>query len=119
MPETRLLGTLLPARSRFQIRQQCPLSSLTLASNSGSQGSLNVGAAPGFAPTSPGTLTLTSTTDGEIFFGNGIGLVNFNHTSDNYLFAPSITGAGSGSLIFNRSDNVTFDLIYSKKAVTL
>ncbi len=90
-----------------------------MASNSGSQGSLNVGAAPGFAPTSPGTLTLTSTTDGEIFFGNGIGLVNFNHTSDNYLFAPSITGAGSGSLIFNRSDNVTFDLIYSKKAVTL
>ncbi len=66
---------------------------LTLGFNAGSQGVLNFGAAPGSAPASPGTLTT-----GAIFFGDGTGVINFNHTANNYVFATEIDGAGSVNL---------------------
>ena len=69
------------------------LSSLILADQTGSQGVLNIGAPPGSAPIGPGTLTT-----GDIFFGNGTGVINFNHTATDYLFAPDIVGAGSINL---------------------
>lgn len=69
-------------------------SSLQLAVDAGSVGTLNIGAVPGSSPFAPGTLDVSS-----VVFGAGTGAINFNHTGDNYTFAPAITGAGTVSVL--------------------
>ena len=61
-----------------------------VATQLGSIGSLNIGAAPGNAATAPGTLNAA-----VIAFGAGTGTLNFNHTASNYVFAPTVTGNGA------------------------
>jgi T5SS/PEP-CTERM-associated repeat protein/autotransporter-associated beta strand protein len=63
---------------------------MTIAQNSGSTGTLNIGAATGQAAAAPGTLTTPF-----VAFGAGTGGIVFNHTASNYTFAPVISGAGS------------------------
>ena len=71
----------------------------------GSNASLNIGAAVGQAAAAPGvldtpTVRLTSSADAIVF----------NHTSDNYIFAPTILGSGSvdvraGTTIFSANSS--------------
>lgn len=61
-----------------------------IASQSGSTGTLNVGAASGSAAAAPGTVTASS-----ILFGSGTGTIVFNHTSTAYTFDNSISGSGT------------------------
>jgi T5SS/PEP-CTERM-associated repeat protein/autotransporter-associated beta strand protein len=63
---------------------------VTIATNAGSIGTLNIGAGAGDPAAAPGTLTAPS-----VAFGAGTGTLNFNHTSTNYTFAPAISGNGS------------------------
>jgi subtilase-type serine protease len=63
---------------------------LTLASQANSSGTLNIGMAPGTAPDAPGTLNAAG-----VQFGAGTGVINFNHTDSNYVFAAPISGSGT------------------------
>lgn len=62
-----------------------------IAAQSGSTGTLNIGAASGSAAAAPGTISATN----GIVFGAGTGTIVFNHTSNNYTFANAISGAGT------------------------
>ena len=64
--------------------------SVVIATNSGSIGTLNIGAGAGNPAAAPGTLTAPS-----VAFGAGTGTINFNHTSADYVFAPTISGNGT------------------------
>ena len=61
-------------------------STVSIASQAGSTGTLNIGAAAGQAAVAPGTLNTAS-----VDFGDGTGQIVFNHTATNYVFAPAIT----------------------------
>jgi T5SS/PEP-CTERM-associated repeat protein len=61
-----------------------------VANQAGSIGSLNIGAPLGNAAAPPGTLNAAT-----VAFGAGSGMLNFNHTATNYVFAPQITGTGA------------------------
>jgi fibronectin-binding autotransporter adhesin len=61
-----------------------------IASEAGSIGETDIGAAPGAAAAAPGVLDTPTVT-----FGNGTGSLNFNHTSAAYAFAPAISGVGT------------------------
>ncbi|MBN9548306.1 MAG: autotransporter outer membrane beta-barrel domain-containing protein, partial [Alphaproteobacteria bacterium] len=63
---------------------------LTIASASGSTGTVNIGAAAGDAATAAGTLSA-----GQVTFGQGSGTLVFNHTSASYDFATPLSGDGS------------------------
>lgn len=63
--------------------------SLRIASNGGSNGTLNIGAADGDAPIAAGIVDAA-----DILFGNGTGRIVFNHTDAAYTFAPAISGTG-------------------------
>jgi T5SS/PEP-CTERM-associated repeat protein/autotransporter-associated beta strand protein len=72
--------------------------SVTIAYQAGSFGYLNIGAGvahsgPADAAVAPGTLDTASIT-----FGAGSGFLTFNHTSNNYVFAPAISGNGEISV---------------------
>ncbi len=56
----------------------------------GSFGIVNIGAALGQAPLSPGKFETS-----KVAFGQGNGALVFNHTATDYLFAPAIEGAGT------------------------
>ncbi|MAM09146.1 MAG: hypothetical protein CML23_01515 [Rhizobiaceae bacterium] len=78
-----------------------------IARESGSTGTLNIGAAAGEAATTAGTLQT-----GAIVFGAGDGSVVFNHTDKDYTFAPDISGAGgvevySGTTILTGTNTYT------------
>jgi T5SS/PEP-CTERM-associated repeat protein len=60
-----------------------------IANQIGSSGTLNIGAAAGQAAAPAGTLAANT-----VAFGQGTGTLVFNHTSANYVFAPTITGNG-------------------------
>ena len=64
---------------------------LTIAKYAGSTGTLNIGAASGYAAAAPGTVSASS----GIVFGSGTGSIVFNHTSTAYTFANNISGAGT------------------------
>ncbi|MHC2254160.1 T5SS/PEP-CTERM-associated repeat protein/autotransporter-associated beta strand protein [Bradyrhizobium embrapense] len=66
---------------------------LQMAVQAGSSGTLNIGAAAGSPAAAAGTLNAAS-----VSFGAG-GTINFNHTSTNYVFAPTISGAGSVNVL--------------------
>ena len=67
---------------------------VTIASTAVAGGTLNIGAGAGSAPAAPGTLTAPS-----VAFGAGTGMINFNHTSANYVFAPAISGHGTVNVL--------------------
>lgn len=64
---------------------------LSIAMNSGFTGALNIGAASGDIAVAPGIVTASS----GIVFGTGTGRIVFNHTSSDYVFSNSISGAGT------------------------
>ncbi|WP_233503313.1 autotransporter domain-containing protein [Sphingomonas psychrotolerans] len=61
-----------------------------VAGNAGSTGVLNIGAAAGSPAAGAGALNAAN-----LQFGNGSGVVNFNHNATNYLFATNMAGAGT------------------------
>lgn len=61
-----------------------------VANQLGSSGALNIGATPGNVATAPGTLNAA-----VVAFGAGNGTLNFNHTANNYVFAPTVSGNGT------------------------
>ncbi len=63
---------------------------LRIATSATGRGTLNIGGALGQAATAAGTLDAAI-----IQFGAGAGLVNFNHTDTNYVFATLMQGAGA------------------------
>ncbi|NQW47031.1 MAG: autotransporter domain-containing protein, partial [Planctomycetes bacterium] len=63
---------------------------LTIATNTGSVGTLNIGADALAVAAAPGTLSASS-----VAFGAGTGTLVFNHTDTNYTFDPTITGNGT------------------------
>ncbi|MGB5830470.1 MAG: autotransporter domain-containing protein [Thiohalocapsa sp.] len=63
---------------------------LTIAAQSGSSGTLNIGADAGAAAVAPGVLSSP-----KLMFGNGAGALVFNHTGADYAFATAILGKGS------------------------
>lgn len=63
---------------------------MTIADRSGSVGTLNIGAATSDPAATGGTLDIASVT-----FGEGTGIINFNHSGTDYEFAPVIGGNGS------------------------
>lgn len=65
-----------------------------VASQAGSLGTLNIGAAAGSPAATAGTLDAAS-----VAFGAGIGTINFNHTSANYVFGSTMTGNGSVNVL--------------------
>lgn len=67
---------------------------LQLAVQAGSSGTLNIGRASGGPAAAPGMLNAAS-----VSFGAGTGTINFNHTSTNYVFAPTISGNGSVNVL--------------------
>ena len=67
---------------------------VVIATNTGAVGTLNIGAGPGSAAAAPGTLTAAS-----VAFGAGTGTINFNHTSTDYVFAPTISGDGTVNVL--------------------
>ena len=67
-------------------------STVFIASQGGSTGTLNIGAAAGQAAAAPGTLSTAS-----VDFGDGIGQIVFNHTGTNYVFAATIASSGAGT----------------------
>ena len=67
---------------------------VTIATNAGSIGTLNIGAGVGNPAAAPGTLTAPS-----VAFGAGTGTINFNHTSADYVFAPAISGGGTVNVL--------------------
>jgi fibronectin-binding autotransporter adhesin len=76
-----------------------------IAGFAGATGSLTIGAASGQAAAAPGTLNAPS-----VAFGSGTGTIIFNHTSSNYVFAPTISGPGAvrveaGTTIFTAASS--------------
>ena len=67
---------------------------IVIATNVGAIGTLNIGAGAGNPAAAPGTLTAPS-----LAFGAGTGTLNFNHTSANYVFAPTISGNGAVNVL--------------------
>ena len=67
---------------------------VTIATNSGSIGTLNIGTGAGNPAAAPGTLSAPS-----VAFGAGTGTINFNHTSADYVFAPAISGDGAVNVL--------------------
>jgi outer membrane autotransporter protein len=66
---------------------------IVIATNATAIGTLNIGADAGDPAAAPGTLATPS-----LAFGAGTGTLNFNHTSTSYVFAPTISGGGNGSV---------------------
>lgn len=60
-----------------------------IAMDAQSTGALNIGAAAGDVAAAPGTVAASN-----ILFGAGDGRIVFNHTSADYVFAPSLSGDG-------------------------
>ena len=63
---------------------------LNIATNAGSRGTLNIGAAEGSSAAAAGTLKAAS-----VVFGNGTGEIVFNHTSSGLQFDSAISGNGA------------------------
>jgi T5SS/PEP-CTERM-associated repeat protein/autotransporter-associated beta strand protein len=73
-------------------------------------GMLNIGAAPGSGPVAPGKLETS-----KVIFstsGSRTGVINFNHTATDYVFAPVISGSGKVN-IFSGTTILTANNTYS------
>jgi hypothetical protein len=67
---------------------------IVIATNASAIGTINIGAGAGNPAAAPGTLTAPS-----LAFGAGTGMINFNHTFSDYVFAPAITGNGTVNVL--------------------
>jgi outer membrane autotransporter protein len=67
---------------------------ITIAANAGSVGTLNIGGRAGDPPVAPGALSTAT-----VAFGSGTGMLTFNHSSANYVFAPAISGNGAVNVL--------------------
>ncbi|WP_292520581.1 autotransporter domain-containing protein [Mesorhizobium sp.] len=79
---------------------------ILVADDTGSTGTVNIGAAAGEAAVAPGTV------HDRIQFGGGTGTLNFNHTATDYVFDPGISGPGAvnvlaGTTIFDNNKQYT------------
>jgi T5SS/PEP-CTERM-associated repeat protein len=63
---------------------------VTIASQAGSRGEIDIGGNSGESAIAPGTLNVAS-----VQFGAGTGSILFNHTGVGYAFTPSIAGVGT------------------------
>lgn len=63
---------------------------LRIASENGSIGTVNIGAAAGSTAAAAGTIDV-----GTVTFGTGTGEIVFNHTNSDYVFAADIVGDGT------------------------
>lgn len=68
-----------------------------IAESDHSNGIINIGSASGDAAVAPGYLLINGVDKG-IVFGQGNGSLVFNHTDNNYVFDPMITGYGTISV---------------------
>lgn len=75
---------------------------VTIADQSGSNGTLNIGAAAGQTAVAAGTLNTTS-----VSFGNGIGTLVFNHTNADYDFTAAISSQQANNAIIQQFAGVT------------
>jgi len=64
---------------------------ITVASETGSTGTFNIGAAAGESAAVAGILTGTN----SLRFGAGSGVLNFNHANDSYVFGTQMIGFGT------------------------
>ena len=92
---------------------------LTIASNTGSTGTLNFGAAAGSSAAAAGTLKAAS-----VVFGSGTGEIVFNHTSTGLTFDPAISGNGTvnnvaGTTILTGNNTYTGGTIISGGTVSI
>jgi autotransporter family porin len=69
--------------------------SIVLASRAGSTGILNIGSDETSPAAAPGNISAP----GGITFGAGSGVINFNHTSGEYVFLPDLSGTGTLNII--------------------
>ncbi|AEV35715.1 protein containing Outer membrane autotransporter barrel domain [Pseudovibrio sp. FO-BEG1] len=84
-----------------------------LADDAISQGTLNIGAAAGETAVKAGTLDTE-----EVRFGDGTGVINFNHTDTDYTFSADISRNGTvnqlaGTTILTGTNTYTGDTIVS------
>ncbi|SFL26867.1 autotransporter-associated beta strand repeat-containing protein/T5SS/PEP-CTERM-associated repeat-containing protein, partial [Pseudovibrio ascidiaceicola] len=63
---------------------------VTLGRETGSHGTLNIGAAAGESAQAAGVLDAAT-----VEFGDGTGIINFNHTDNDYTFSHAISGGGA------------------------
>ncbi|KZK95848.1 Extracellular serine protease precursor [Pseudovibrio sp. W74] len=87
--------------------------SVYLGRVTGSHGTLNIGAAAGDTAQAAGSLDATA-----VKFGDGTGVINFNHTDSDYTFSADISGTGSvnqlaGTTILTGTNTYTGDTIVS------
>lgn len=80
-----------------------------VATDAASRGTINIGAAAGEEAVGAGILDTS-----VVKFGDGEGLLVFNHTDTDYVFEPTINGAGdvavySGTTIFERFNGYSGD----------
>ncbi|XRM18475.1 hypothetical protein PGT30_022840 (plasmid) [Yersinia intermedia] len=80
---------------------------ISIATNSGSIGTVNIGSQTGVAATAAGYLNAQS-----LQLGAGDATLVFNHTNTDYGFSPTIDGNGkvdiySGTTIFNSANTYT------------
>jgi len=68
---------------------------LIIATDDGSVGEVNIGAAPNNSTASAGNIEATE----GIWFGAGTGDVNFNHTTSGYVFSTPIYGTGTVNVL--------------------
>lgn len=89
-----------------------------IAARDHSNGVVNIGAASGDAAVAPGYLLINDPSKGLVF-GRGNGSLVFNHTDNNYVFDPKVTGYGNifvenGKTIINsNSSGFTGDTVVS------
>ena len=81
---------------------------VSLATQSGTTGTIDIGGAAGSAALAPGLLDAAT-----IQFGSGNGTINFNHTSDSYVFTPQLSGSGTINQIAGTTDLATDSLGFS------
>lgn len=74
-------------------------SGIRIAFAAGSTGVLNIGAAADQAATGAGNIVA----NGGIAFGDGAGTLVLNHTDNNYVLAPGITGTGNIDVLAGRT----------------
>ncbi len=88
---------------------------IQLGSRAAASGTINIGAASGDAAVSAGFLTAAA-----IEAGLGTGLVNFNHTNEDYLFTTRLAGSlqvrqeGTGTTILTGNNTYTGDTLISR-----
>lgn len=72
--------------------------SLMLAQQGWGTGTLAIGADAGSPAAAPGTISTPT-----VAFGDGNGSIVFNHTANNYVFAPAISGNGTVNVLSGRT----------------